>query len=140
MWLISDILRMMRDLRRNAPAIYAWGGALNMPQLLGGLYFFERAEAKLVLAGVVISLMIAAQIHRRAPFSRLAGICHVIWLPLVPMLLASAMRPELGSVYRSWASYVALAMGISVVLDVYDLYRFFFTSSTTYVKRLPSRM
>ena len=132
MWLLTDALAMIGDLRRNAPLIDIWGMVLNAPQLVGGLYFIDSMTGELVLAGVLASLVIASQIHKRRPFSRLAGACHIVWLPLIPLLGASIAQSNRGRAYMVWASYVAITMSISVILDVYDLYRFFFTDDKTY--------
>lgn len=74
--LIRDSFAMITDLRRNAPGIGHWGAALNIPHVVGGLIFIQQLEALLVLVTCVVSVMVAAQIHKRAPYSRLTSIVH----------------------------------------------------------------
>ena len=87
MFLITDAIEMIRQIRAQGRAIGAWGAILNMTQIIGGLLFILFLEGQVVLAVAILVLMVAGQIHKRTPFSRLVGLCHIPWLLLLPWLI-----------------------------------------------------
>ncbi|MEM7429797.1 MAG: hypothetical protein AAF441_27315 [Pseudomonadota bacterium] len=124
MFLVTDAIAMIRDIRAQGQAIGLWGGALNIPQLVGGLVFITHLEGQLVLAAEVLALAIAGQIHKRTPFSRLTGICHLPWLALLPWLVYRLQTIDHPAVLRSWIFYVAITIFLSLIFDARDLYRY----------------
>ena len=75
MALISDALNMIGDIRNVGGGVSVWGRVLNIPQIVGGLAFITSAEGVIVLVTVLLTLAVAGQIHKTAPFSRLTGMC-----------------------------------------------------------------
>jgi len=124
MFLLLDPIKMIRDIRSQGWAIFAWGGLLNIPQLIGGLLFITALEGQVILATIVLTLVIAGQIHKRKRFSRLVGICHLPWLALLPWLVYRLQNFEHSVALKSWAYYVAATILISLIFDVLDVYRY----------------
>ena len=115
---------MIRDIRGTTKAIRIWGGLLNMTQLIGGLVFIASAEGQAVLATLIFTLIVAGQIHKRTPFSRLTGLCHQPWLALLPWLVYRLQSNELGIYLTVWGYLVCLLMLVSLIFDVLDVYRY----------------
>jgi hypothetical protein len=124
MYLLIDALRMIRDIRRKGGAIDLWGALLNVPQLIGGLVFISTREGQLVLVTVIVTLIVAGQIHKQAPFSRLISICHLPWCALLPWLVYRLATFEHSLGLKAWLYYVFTTILISLILDVADLYRY----------------
>jgi len=122
--LLKDIINMIKDIRSTSVAINLWGRALNIPQIAGGLIFIYTLEGSLVLIAEIAALLVASQIHKRSPFSRLMGMCHLPWLALAPWLLYRLQTVEHGPFLQAWLYYVAVTMCISLVFDVCDVYRY----------------
>ena len=122
--LLLDPFRMIGDIGRASRAVNAWGAALNIPQVIGGLVFIKTLEGQLVLATVVATLIVAGQIHRNTPFSRLIGLCHIPWLALLPWLVVRLQAQEHSIALQLWGDYVAMAIAISLVFDAIDVYRY----------------
>jgi len=122
--LLRDPLRMIGDIGRTSRVVNAWGAALNVPQVVGGLAFIATLEGQLVLATVVATLIVAGQIHRRTPFSRLIGLCHIPWLALLPWLVVRLQAQEHPIALQVWGYYVAVTIAISLVFDAIDVYRY----------------
>jgi hypothetical protein len=137
---IRDFLQMRRDLAAARPGIDVWGAALNLPLLAGGLVFVATIEGALVLATTVLSLLVAPAIHKRRPLSRLMGVCHLPWLPLIPALAWWLATREHGVALQVWLAYAIAVMTVSVVFDAYDLWRCLATENKTYAtgRRAPS--
>ena len=123
MFIVSDSLAMIRAIRAQPGPIGAWGFWLNIPQIVGGVLFLFRVEAVAVLLAELVALAVAGQIHRRSPFSRLTGLCHLPWLVLLPWLLVRLATGDNGLWYAAWLWYVCITIAISLVFDVLDVIR-----------------
>lgn len=119
--LVKDARNMISDLNRESAFMRVWGPALNVPHVLGGLVFIGRYEAALILATSVFSVIVAAQIHKRSPFSRLTSLVHVVWLPLFPLLVQTLMDEGVQRAFSVWLAYVVVTMGISLILDAWNI-------------------
>lgn len=129
---IKDTIAMMSDIDRKTPWVGHWGKVLNAPQVLGGIAFITRPEAALILVACVGSVLVAAQIHKRTPFSRLTSIVHIVWLPLFAYLLNQLMTGGVNNFYDGWLVFVTVTIGISLVLDVWNLVLFIFTRNNAF--------
>ncbi|MEM7269071.1 MAG: hypothetical protein AAF401_07440 [Pseudomonadota bacterium] len=121
-YLVADAVSMIRDIRATGGVVGKWGGLLNIPQLLGGLLFIWTPEGAAVFICVVVTLMIAGQIHKTTPFSRRIGICHAPWVLLLPWLIHRIMAHEHGLLLKIWLIYVAATIAVSLVFDARDLW------------------
>ncbi len=124
MFLLIDAFRMIRDVGRSSRAVNIWGGLLNIPQLIGGLLFISVFEAQVILITLIITLSVAGQIHKRTPFSRLIGLCHIPWLMLLPWLLYQLHTETFTLIFQVWAYYLAVTIAISLLFDTLDVYRY----------------
>jgi hypothetical protein len=115
---------MIQDIGRESRAVYVWGAALNVTQLIGGLVFMTSLEGQLVLVTLVFTLIVAGQIHKRARFSRLIGLCHLPWLALLPWLVYRLLTVDHSIPLRVWGYYVAATIAVSLVFDAIDIYRY----------------
>jgi hypothetical protein len=124
MYLLRDALLMIRDIGKTSRVVNLWGGLLNIPQLIGGLLFITTAVGQLVLATLILTLVVAGQIHRKSPFSRLIGLCHIPWLALLPWLVYRLQTVEHPVHLQIWGYYVAATISISLMFDAFDVYRY----------------
>ena len=60
----------MGTLPRN---IQVWACLYPLPQIIGGLLFIQTLPGFVILAGRILSGIVASQVHKRAPFSKLMG-------------------------------------------------------------------
>lgn len=124
MFLHIYALKMVQDIYRNSWAVYIWGGLLNISQLIGGVIFITKVEGQLVLATLIITLVIAGQMHKKNPFSTLIGLCHLPWLLLLPWLLYRLVTVDHTIQLEVWGYYVVAVIAISLVFDAFDVYRY----------------
>ncbi len=121
---------MVSDIKTKGLMIYLWGGLLNIPQVLGGLIFIRTVEGLVILLTVFFTLAVAGQIHKRTPFSRGIGICHLPWLVMLPWLISRITSFEQPPIQGYWMIYVAIVVSISVIFDVNDVFRYVRGSKT----------
>ncbi len=96
-----------------------------MPQILGGLIFAATVEGQIVFVVVILTLLIAGQIHKREPYSRLTGICHLPWVAMLPWLIWRMINFDQSAIAVGWMIFVAVTISISLVFDALDIFRYF---------------
>jgi hypothetical protein len=129
---IRDVKSMIEDLQRASPFMRIWGPLLNAPMVLGGLVFINRFEAVLILISCVGSVLVAAQVHKRVPFTRLSSLVHVVWLPLFPYLVQVLIDRGVVDLYSAWLAFVTLTMGICLSLDALNIALYLSSSNNKY--------
>ena len=124
MFLITDAFKMIAEIRRTGWQMNLWGGALNIPQAIGGLIFIQTMEGAVILFCAILTLMVAGQIHKRARFSRIIAICHLPWLVMLPWLIHRLLSTEHSIFLQIWGWYVAVVVAVSLIFDALDLWRY----------------
>ncbi|MGI9355310.1 MAG: hypothetical protein ACR2PF_09160 [Rhizobiaceae bacterium] len=124
MFMFQDVFQMISDIRDKSLGVWIWGGLLNIPQFLGGLYFITAIEGLLVFVTLVLTQLIAAQIHRRFAFSRLIVFCHLPWLALLPWLTYRLVHYGHDLPFRLWLYYVSVTILISLIFEFIEAYRY----------------
>ena len=137
---LIDPFRMIRDIRAElSRAMGLWGPALNIPQVVGGIVFINRAEGAVILIAWALMIGCAGFIHRHMPFSKLTGICQVWWLPVLPWLIERALSYNSFTPFVIWLWYVIITMTISLILDVIGVYQYIATDNKHYRRRYDVR-
>jgi hypothetical protein len=129
---VADFIAMRKDIQAQSKLIGVWGFMLNVPTLLGGLYFADHLEGVAVITSILVSLLIATQIHKRTPLSRLMGLCHVVFIPTIILFAMQTGQTPLTMPFGIWSTYSLVLMSICVLIDAFDLYRYFVQGNRTY--------
>ena len=125
MEILTAPIRMIRDIRALGGGIRIWGAALNLPQIIGGVIFIATIEGLAILVTALATLLVAGNIHRKAPFSRLISICHLPWLGLAPWLIGQMLGKEFSTAMLIWLIYVTGTIIVSLVLDIREIILYF---------------
>ena len=134
---IADFLAMRREVAARSSVMDAWGFLLNVPTLIGGLIFVYEPAGMAVVAAIVISLLIASQLHKRMPMSRLLGLCHVVFLPVIALLAIEVAQGGGITAFGIWVTYSLVLMSACVLMDLFDLYRYFVQGNRSYAETRP---
>ncbi len=101
-----------------------WLGTLVGANLVAPLFFLEHVEAQVTIAALLISMTLMTALTARFGFSRILGLGHVAWLPLLAFLVASATEVPAATGFGLWLRTVIVLDAISLVLDGVDVVRF----------------
>ena len=102
--------------------IRLWATFYPLPQIIGGLIFIQTVPGLVILLGRVLSGIVASQIHKRAPFSKLMGpLGHAHWLIIMPYLIYQLATQDLSQPLFWFIAYVIGTTLISLVIDVFEL-------------------
>ncbi len=92
--------------------------------LVAPFFFLEHVEAQLTIGALLISMMLMTALTARFGFSRILGLGHVAWLPLLGFLVSRATEVPATDAFGLWLRIVIVLDAISLVLDAVDVVRF----------------
>lgn len=102
--------------------IRLWATFYPLPQIIGGLIFIQTLPGLVILLGRILSGVIASQIHKRSPFSKLMGpVGHAHWALIVPYLIYTLATQSLSPALYAFICYVIATTLISAVIDIREL-------------------
>lgn len=128
MTIFKDIIVWFNAMGTLPWTIKVWACFYPLPQIIGGLFFVQTLPGFVILAGRILSGIVASQVHKRSPFSKLMGpVGHAHWLLIIPYLVYELATQDLTAPLFWFVSYVVGTTLVSGVIDVRELW--------TYLKR-----
>jgi len=88
------------------------------------LFFVGRLEAQLVLGTMVINVILMTLLTGLTGFSRLLGLGHYPWFPLLYFLWTQLDRIPADNFFGLWIRVLMVANALSLVLDTVDAARY----------------
>ena len=88
------------------------------------LFFLHRLEAQVILVTFIASAMLMILITGLTGYTRLLGLGHFLWFPLIYFLWTRLPQIPAYDFYGLWIRGVMLLNGISLVIDVLDVTRY----------------
>ena len=86
MTLFKDIAVWFNAMGTLPWTIRLWACFYPLPQIVGGLIFIQSLPGLVILLGRLLSGVIASQVHKRTPFSKLMGpLGHAHWVLIGPL-------------------------------------------------------
>jgi membrane protease YdiL (CAAX protease family) len=121
----NNPLHFFRDLFRQQLWVILW---VNWLMLIGfcSLFFISRTEAQVTLGTLLASAALLLALYARFGYEKILGLGHILWIPALIYLALQVGEIEAG-VFRSYIIIVLLSYGISLLLDVYDVWMYFRT-------------
>jgi hypothetical protein len=105
-------------------AVQVWLGVLMMVNAVIPMFFLGQREAQVVLGVFMVSaasMMILANV---VGFTRLLGLGHVLWIPLLLYLWSRMGGHPAAEPYGAWMRIVMLLDAVSLATDVWDVVRY----------------
>jgi hypothetical protein len=121
---MNAFLTFNRGLLKMPPAVQAWLVLLLSVNLLAPLFLFETLEARVVLATMLTSVLLMTWITAAAGFSRLLGLGHILWVPLVVFLWRALPEYSVDTLVGVWLRAVIALNTASLVIDAIDVRRY----------------
>ena len=121
---MRSFLRFHRGLLGMPPHWQLWLGTLVGANLVAPLFFLEHVEAQVTIAALLISMTLMTALTARFGFSRILGLGHVAWLPLLAFLVDCVTEVPATTGFGLWLRTVIVLDAISLVIDAVDVARF----------------
>ncbi len=88
------------------------------------LFFMDRLEAQVVVGTLLASMMLMTVLTGRYGFTRILGLGHILWVPLLYFLSTRLSDVPAGDVFGIWIRVLMALNAISLVVDASDVIRY----------------
>ncbi len=105
-------------------AAQIWLGVLITANAVVPTFFLGHREAQVVLGVFVVSAASTMILANVVGFTRLLGLGHVLWIPLLLYLWSRMGGHPAVEPYGAWMRIVMLLNAASLVIDAWDLVRY----------------
>jgi hypothetical protein len=105
-------------------AVQAWLGVLMFANALVPLFFLGHREAQVTLAVFMVSAAMMMTLTHVVGFTRLLGLGHILWIPLLLYLWSRMGGHPVDQPYGAWIRIVMLLNAASLVMDGWDVMRY----------------
>ena len=114
---------MMNIMKRSTP-LRSWLLLMITANMVIPLFFLGRLEARAVLATFVASIVLMTALTAMSGFSRLLGLGHVFWIPLLWFLWTRLDEIPSDTFFGLWLRILITLNVLSLVIDVADVIRY----------------
>ncbi len=101
-----------------------WVGWLIVLNGIVPLFFLQHTEAYVILAVFMLAGLIGSMVFAWRGFTRLMGLMHVVWLPMLVFLSVRLASIPTGSRLNLWIRSILLCNGCSLIIDITDVVRY----------------
>ena len=101
-----------------------WLATLIGANLVAPLFLLEHVEAQVTIAALLVSVTLMTALTARFGFSRILGLGHVAWIPLLAFLVDRVTEVPAATGFGLWLRTVIVLDAISLLLDGVDIARF----------------
>ncbi len=102
----------------------AWLALLMTVNAVIPLFYLNRIEAQVVLATILASMILMTAVTALTGFTRLLGLGHILWIPLLYFLWARLGQNPADSSFGIWIRVLMTLNGASLVIDTVDVIRY----------------
>lgn len=121
---MRSFLRFHQGMLRMPLHWQLWLLMLVSANLVAPLFFLRHVEAQVTIAALVVSLALMTALTARYGFSRILGLGHVAWVPLLAFLVTRVTEVPATTGFGLWLRTVIVLDAVSLVIDAVDVVRF----------------
>ncbi|MFK7846844.1 MAG: hypothetical protein AB8G77_16205 [Rhodothermales bacterium] len=122
--MIRSAILFHTGLYKMGPLVWTWLALLVTLNAFIPLYFLPRIEAIATIIVFMIGFILMILLTHFYGFTRILGLGHILWIPLVIYLLFQINSNDLLAPFNLWIFAVILCNGISLVIDTSDVVRY----------------
>jgi hypothetical protein len=104
--------------------LQAWVLLLISVNIVAPFFFLEHVEGQAVLAAGALGMVLMTALTARFGFSRIIGVGHVAWVPLLGFLWSQLSEIPATDAFGIWLRAVIVFDATSLVFDAVDAVRF----------------
>ena len=88
------------------------------------LFFLDRLEAQVVIGAIVASMILMTVLTAISGFTRLLGLGHIFWVPLLYFLWMRLEQNPADDFFGIWMRGLMLVNAVSLIIDTVDVGRY----------------
>ncbi len=102
-----------------------WLGLMMVLNMMIPLLFLSHLEAQVTLVAMMAGGMTGIVLVKIQGFTKLLGLMHIYWLPLVFFLVQRAETVSTSELFGMWLWSVIVVNSISLIIDTVDVITYF---------------
>ncbi len=102
----------------------AWLMLLVLANAITPLFFLRHLEAQVVLGTMLASVTLMTSLTARFGFTRILGLGHILWVPMLGFLLARLGQIPPSDAYGIWIRALIVLNSVSLGIDAADVIRY----------------
>ncbi len=121
---MNGFIKFNKGVLRMSWPVKVWLLLLVAANSVAPLFFLQRVEAQAVVAAMMISATLMSLLTARFGFTRLLGLGHILWVPLLAFLFTRMDDIPASDAFGIWIRVLFVLNGISLVIDAVDVIRY----------------
>ncbi len=121
---MNAFIKFNKGIMNSSLPVKLWVGLLVIFNMIIPLFFLERLEAQVVLAAIMAIMLLMTLITATTGFSRLMGLGHIFWIPLLYFLWMSLDQIPPDDGFGVWVRALMAINATSLVIDAVDVFRY----------------
>ncbi len=101
-----------------------WLSLLIAANVFVPLFYFQQLEAQIVLGTMAANMALMTFLTSRFGFTRILGLGHIFWIPLLGFLLTRLGNIPAGDAYSAWLRALLVVNSGSLLIDTVDVIRY----------------
>lgn len=87
-------------------------------------FFINRLEARITLGTMMISMMLMTAITHLTGFTRLLGLGHILWFPMLYFFWIQGSQIPADDFFGIWLRTLMILNAVSLIIDIGDVCRY----------------
>ena len=121
---MKNPFRFFVELMQQPVLVPVWVFILMIVNLVS-VVFWDEALAKLIFVTFMLSAILMMGLYSWFGFEKILGLGHILWIPLLVYVLVRL--PSIDGSFKSYLITLSITIGISLVFDTIDVWRYFST-------------
>ncbi len=121
---MNAFIKFNKGIMNSSLPVKLWVGLLVIFNMIIPLFFLERLEAQVVLAAIMASMLLMTLITSTTGFTRLLGLGHIFWIPLLFFLWTHLDQIPPDDGFGVWVRALMVINATSLVIDAVDVLRY----------------
>lgn len=121
---MNAFIKFNKGVMRGPIHVRLWLMLLIFFNLLVPLFYIHRVEAQVVLGALLASATLMTVLTGLSGFTRLLGLGHIFWLPLLYFLWNRLGQIPADDLFGVWIRILIAVNAISLVIDGIDVFRY----------------
>ncbi len=121
---MQGFIKFNKGVLRMSWPVKVWLLLLVAANAVAPLFFLQHVEAQAVFATMMIGGTLMSLLTARFGFTRILGLGHILWIPLVGWLAFRLGQIPADDAFGMWVRGVMLLNAVSLVIDTADVVRF----------------
>ncbi len=121
---MQAFIKFNKGLMKRPIFVRFWLMLLVVLNMVVPLFFLDRLEAQVILGALLVSMMLMTVLTVYTGFTRLLGLGHILWFPLIFFLWTRLDQIPSGDFFGIWIRVLMTLNAISLVVDFVDVTRY----------------